>query len=32
LGETARYAADQPHAIRNTGKELAVALLVVLHP
>lgn len=31
-GETARYAADQAHAIRNDGKELAVALLVVLHP
>lgn len=31
-GETARYAADQVHAIRNGGKELAVALLVVLHP
>lgn len=32
LGETARYAADQSHAIRNPGKELAVGLLVVLHP
>lgn len=32
LGETARYAADQAHAIRNTGSSLAVALLVVLHP
>ncbi len=31
-GETARYAADQAHAIRNQGKEPAVALLVVLHP
>lgn len=31
LGETARYAADQPHAIRNNSQELAVALLVVLH-
>lgn len=31
-GETARYAADQGHAIRNAGKDLAVALLVVLHP
>lgn len=30
-GETARYAADQAHAIRNHRKELAVALLVVLH-
>jgi transcriptional regulator with XRE-family HTH domain len=32
LGETARYAADQAHAIRNPGSTLAVALLVVLHP
>lgn len=31
-GETARYAADQAHAIRNTGKQPALALLVVLHP
>ncbi|MBH9553858.1 helix-turn-helix domain-containing protein [Inhella gelatinilytica] len=31
-GETARYAADQPHAIRNASTEQAVALLVVLHP
>lgn len=31
LGETARYAVDQPHAIRNPGRELAVGLLVVLH-
>ncbi|MFO1252763.1 MAG: XRE family transcriptional regulator [Inhella sp.] len=31
LGETARYAADQPHAIRNTSDQLAVGLLVVLH-
>lgn len=30
--ETARYAADQPHAIRNPGKSVAQALLVVLHP
>lgn len=30
--ETARYAADAPHAIRNTGKGVATALLVVLHP
>ena len=30
-GETARYAVDLPHAIRNTGKGLASALLVVLH-
>ncbi len=32
LGETARYAADQPHAIRNPSDTLAVGLLVVLHP
>ncbi|HTV80299.1 MAG TPA: XRE family transcriptional regulator [Steroidobacteraceae bacterium] len=31
-GETARYAADVPHAIINEGKSKAVALLVVLHP
>ena len=31
-GETARYAVDQPHAIRNTGKQPATALLVVIHP
>ncbi len=30
-GETARYAADQVHAIRNGGKGVASALLVVLH-
>ncbi|HEY1391785.1 MAG TPA: cupin domain-containing protein, partial [Methylibium sp.] len=30
-GETARYAVDQPHAIRNAGKTVATALLVVLH-
>jgi transcriptional regulator with XRE-family HTH domain len=30
-GETARYAADKPHAIRNPGKTPASALLVVLH-
>jgi XRE family transcriptional regulator, regulator of sulfur utilization len=30
--ETARYAADVPHAILNEGKSRAVALLVVLHP
>jgi len=29
-GETARYAADQPHAISNSGLEEARALLVVL--
>jgi transcriptional regulator with XRE-family HTH domain len=31
-GETARYAADQAHAIRNPLKGPAVAMLVVLHP
>ncbi len=31
-GETARYAVDQPHAIRNPGKSTAQALLVVVHP
>lgn len=31
-GETARYAADRPHAIRNPGKTLASAWLVVVHP
>jgi len=31
LGATARYPADQPHAIRNTGKSEAKALLVVIH-
>jgi transcriptional regulator with XRE-family HTH domain len=30
-GETARYAVDMPHAIRNPGKSAASALLVVLH-
>jgi len=30
-GETARYAVDGAHAIRNTGKHRATALLVVLH-
>jgi len=30
-GETARYGADGVHAIRNTGKAVATALLVVLH-
>ena len=30
-GETARYAADQPHAIANPGPDAATALLVVLH-
>jgi XRE family transcriptional regulator, regulator of sulfur utilization len=31
VGETARYVADQPHAIRNAGKSEARALLVVVH-
>lgn len=31
-GETARYAVDQPHAIRNPHRTAATALLVVLHP
>ncbi len=31
-GETARYAADVPHAIANAGKSTATALLVVVHP
>lgn len=31
-GETARYAVDVPHAIRNVGKTAANALLVVIHP
>ena len=31
-GETARYAVDVPHAIRNRGRTTAHALLVVLHP
>lgn len=30
-GETARYAADQPHAIRNLGRTAANALLAVVH-
>ena len=30
--ETARYAADRPHAIRNVGKTAASAWLVVVHP
>jgi transcriptional regulator with XRE-family HTH domain len=30
-GETARYAADQPHCIRNPGPGVATALLVVMH-
>ena len=32
VGETARYAADRPHAIRNPGKTAASAWLVVVHP
>ncbi len=31
-GETARYAADQPHCIRNAGKTVASGWLVVVHP
>jgi transcriptional regulator with XRE-family HTH domain len=31
-GETARYAADGPHAIRNVGPAQASAWLVVVHP
>lgn len=31
IGATARYPADQPHAIRNIGKTEAKALLVVIH-
>ncbi|MBV8469207.1 MAG: helix-turn-helix transcriptional regulator [Burkholderiaceae bacterium] len=31
-GETARYAVDGPHAIRNKTDAAATALLVVLHP
>ncbi|WDD91045.1 XRE family transcriptional regulator [Burkholderia sp. FERM BP-3421] len=30
-GDTARYAADAPHAIRNVGKGEAKALLIVIH-
>ena len=30
-GETARYRVDRPHAIRNAGKGVATALLVVMH-
>jgi transcriptional regulator with XRE-family HTH domain len=30
-GETARYAADQPHALRNPGRSAATALLAVVH-
>lgn len=31
-GETARYAADRPHHIRNNGKTPAQGWLVVVHP
>jgi len=31
LGATARYVADLPHAIHNTGKAEAKALMVVIH-
>lgn len=31
-GETARYGADRPHAIRNVGKTTASGWLVVVHP
>ena len=31
-GDTARYAVDQPHEIRNLGGVAARGLLVVLHP
>ncbi len=31
VGETARYAVDGPHAIRNHGRKAASALLVVIH-
>jgi len=30
-GETARYAADEAHAVRNVGRAEAKALLVVIH-
>jgi mannose-6-phosphate isomerase-like protein (cupin superfamily) len=30
-GDTARYPADTPHAIRNPGKADARALLIVIH-
>ncbi len=30
-GETARYAVDVPHSLRNPGKTSATALLVVIH-
>ncbi|WP_206002284.1 helix-turn-helix domain-containing protein [Paraburkholderia antibiotica] len=31
LADTARYVADEPHAIRNVGRSEAKALLVVIH-
>jgi transcriptional regulator with XRE-family HTH domain len=31
IAETARYSADEPHAIRNVGRGEAKALLVVVH-
>lgn len=31
-GETARYAVDRAHVIRNVGKSVATAWLVVVHP
>jgi len=31
IGGTARYQADRSHAIRNTGKTEAKALMVVIH-
>lgn len=31
-GDSARYAADRPHVIRNPGKTVASAWLVVVHP
>ena len=31
-GDSARYAADRPHVIRNPGKAVASAWLVVVHP
>jgi XRE family transcriptional regulator, regulator of sulfur utilization len=31
VGETARYAADDAHAIRNVGRSEAKALLIVIH-
>ena len=31
-GETARYMVDRPHALRNLGKVVSTAWLVVVHP